>query len=346
MATLILRTLFYTSCSVACGLSLVPCWAAEYYVSPIGNDTASGTLLEPFASVDRAQQAATAGDTIWIRGGVYEFSGTTESVGILFDKSGQAGSPIQYFAYPGETPVFDFYQLQTAARIKGFSVTASWIHMKGLEVRGVQQILTNVNESWGIRLENGASNNVFEQLNLHHNEGPGFFIADGGNNLVINSDSHHNYDPDRGGENADGFGSHSNDDGNTFIGNRAWYNSDDGFDLINSPGIAYIEDSWAFLNGFVPDTQMAAGNGAGFKAGGFGLDPSRFPTEIPRHRIFGNLAFQNRVQGFYSNHHPGGIDWLNNTAVNNARNFDMLADVGEADHYLRNNLAYGTGGGI
>jgi hypothetical protein len=320
--------------------------AGEFYVSPTGSDTNAGTLASPFATLTRGQQAASAGDTVWIRGGQYTFSGTTADIGVLFNKSGTANNPIKYWAYPGETPAFDFFNLTTVARIRGFSVRADWLHFRGIELRGVQQIITDVNESWGIRVENGADYNVFEQLNLHHNEGPGLFIADGGNNLVLNSDSHHNYDPDRGGENADGFGSHSNDHGNRFVNCRAWENSDDGFDFINSPGQVTLEGSWSWRNGYIPGTNTSAGNGAGFKAGGFGLDSNTFPDpeDVPQNIVRGNLAFNNRVQGFYANHHPGGIDWLNNTAFQNSRGFDLLADVEPmmwpADHFLRNNISF------
>ncbi len=316
-----------------------PALAAEYYVAPDGSDAAPGTEADPFATAARGQQAASPGDTIYFRGGVYEFSGDSD-IGVLFDKSGQAGSPINYFAYPGEVPVFDFNNLTPQARIRGFSVRADWLHFRGLELTGVQQILVDQNESWCIRVENGASNNIFELLNLHHNEGPGLFIQDGGNNLVLNVDSHHNYDPDRGGENADGFGCHTDDAGNVFRGCRAWYNSDDGFDFINSPGVCTVEGSWAFRNGFVPDSNSAAGNGAGIKAGGF---TTNIPATIPRHVVRFNLTFSNRSQGFYANHHEGGIDWINNTAFNNPRNFDLLADEGRAEHYLKNNLAAGSG---
>ncbi|HYO25054.1 MAG TPA: hypothetical protein VEQ85_08890, partial [Lacipirellulaceae bacterium] len=165
--------------------------AAEYFVAVNGSDASAGTMAAPFASVARGQQAAAPGDTVWIRGGVYEFTGTSADIGVLFSKSGAPNSRINYWAFPGETPAFDFFNLQTTARIRGFSVRADWLHFRGLELRGVQQTITNVNESWGIRIENGADNNVFETLNLHHNEGPGLFIADGANNLVLNSDSHH-----------------------------------------------------------------------------------------------------------------------------------------------------------
>lgn len=343
-------------------LGWVVCWvlllpvplvrAAEYFVSTTGSDLNAGTESSPFASLARAQQAVGAGDTVWIRGGVYEFvaGAGANANAVLFNKSGAPGHRINYWAYPGETPVFDFFNYQPVERIRGFSVQADYLHFKGLELRGVQQVITDVNESWGIRVEgSGGDFNIFEQLDLHHNEGPGLFIVNGGNNLVLNCDSHHNYDPDRGGENADGFGSHSNDDGNLLVGDRAWDNSDDGFDLINSSGQASIENSWAWHNGYIPDTNTSAGNGAGFKSGGYGLNSSSFPgpQNVPRHVIRGNVAFDNLAQGFYANHHPGGVDFLNNTAFDNPRGFDLLNDVDvatwPADHFLRNNISYDNG---
>ena len=326
----------------------------EYFVSPTGNDSNPGTLDLPFASISRGQQAATAGDTVWLRGGTYQYTAGlgASANAVLFNKSGASGRPINYFAYPGETPTFDFFNYLPQERIRGFSVRADWLHFRGIELRGVQQTITNVNESWGIRVENGADNNTFEQLNLHNNEGPGFFINDGGNNLVLNCDSHDNYDPDRGGENADGFGSHSNDNGNVFIGNRAWNNSDDGYDCINSRGQVMFIDSWSWRNGWIPGTNTAAGNGAGFKAGGFGLDSNTFPTpaNVPTNLVENSLAFNNRAQGFYANHHPGGIDFINNTAYNNPRGFDLtndvMPDLWPADHYLRNNVSFGNGANL
>jgi hypothetical protein len=112
--------------------------SAEFYVSPTGSDTNPGTLAAPFASVNRGQQAASAGDTVWLRGGQYTFSGTSTDIGVLFNKSGTANDPIKYWAYPDETPAFDFFNLATVARIRGFSVRADWLHFRGIELRGVQ----------------------------------------------------------------------------------------------------------------------------------------------------------------------------------------------------------------
>lgn len=332
------------SAAAALLISFVPAasHAAEYWVAPDGSDSNAGTEDEPFETVGRGQEAASAGDTVWVRGGTWSFSSGT--VGVAFNKAGQEGNPIQYFAVERETPVFDLSGIANpSGRVTGFDVQTNYVHIRGMEITGVPQYMSG-EDSWALRIR--GNGNVIERMNIHHNEAPGIFITSGSDNLVLNCDSHHNYDVLENGGSGDGFGCHSTGQGNVISGCRGWYNSDDGYDFINAPGACVVENSWAWRNGYVPDTMTAAGNGSGFKAGGFGLDTSTFPSSVPRHVVTHCLAFGNRAQGFYANHHPGGIDFFNNTAVDNATNFDMLADVGESDHTIRNNLAFGNGGTI
>ncbi len=258
-------------------------------------------------------------------------------------KSGGTNNPIKYFAYPGETPIFDFYNLKPQQRVTGFNVQCNWVHLKGLEVRGIQQQVTG--DCWGVRLQ--GSNNVVEAMNIHHGQAPGVFITSGANNLILNCDSHENYDPLEGGGNGDGFGCHSSGGGNVIRGCRAWSNSDDGYDFINASGSCTVENSWSWSNGYVPGTMTASGNGAGFKAGGYGSPPNTPAGGAAVHNVNRCLAFRNRAQGFYGNHHPGRINFFNNTAINNSSNFNMTADSGyPSDHVIRNNLATGSGGTI
>jgi MYXO-CTERM domain-containing protein len=309
--------------------------AADFYVAADGADTNAGSMAEPFATLERAQMAAAPGDTVYIRGGIYRFSGTQATVGVSFTKSGQSGKPIRYFAFAGEVPIFDLFELKPQQRVTGLDVRCNWIHIRGLEVRGVRQII--VGDSWGVRIR--GDHNVIEQLNVHDCEAPGIFITSGTANLILNSDSHHNYDPLEQGGNADGFGCHSTGGDNVLRGCRAYENSDDGFDFINAAGTCIAEESWAFRNGFIPDTNMTGANGAGFKSGGFGNPPMTPATGAPRHVIRKNLAFGNRAIGFYANYHPGGIDFLNNTAFDNPANFDMRTAGETSSHKLRNNIA-------
>jgi hypothetical protein len=327
--------------------------AAAYYVAPNGNDSAAGTQAAPWQSIARAQTAAQPGDTVYLRGGTYAYTRANSTCGsrtarvdaITLNKSGTAGSPIRYWAYPGERPVFDFSRMTDDCRIKGFDVTGSHLHLRGLEVKGVPQNNTLNAESWGLWIS--GSDNTFEQIDAHHHMGTGLFINGGSGNLVLNSDSHDNYDPrssDGPGENADGFGSHYTAAGrpaNVFRGCRAWWNADDGFDLISTYSPVTIEHSWAWRNGYVPGTTTASGNGNGYKVGGFGGD---YDAGAVKHTVRFSVAFLNRAAGFYSNHHPVANDYFNNTGYGNRPNFNMLgidssgAAVGRGT--LRNNLAY------
>lgn len=324
-----------------------------YYVAPNGNDSAAGTQAAPWASIARAQSAAQAGDTVYFRGGRYSYtransacsSQTARVDAITLNKSGSSGNPIRYWAHPGEKPVFDFSRMTDNCRIKGFSVTGSWLHLKGLEVTGVPQNNTRNAESWGLWIS--GSNNTFEQLDTHHHMGTGLFVNGGSGNLVLNSDSHHNYDlrsSDGPGENADGFGAHYTPVGraaNVFRGCRAWWNADDGYDLISTYSPVIIEKSWAWRNGYVPGTTTPSGNGAGFKAGGYGAE---WEANAPKHTVRFSVAFLNKAAGFYANHHPVANDFFNNTGYGNHPNFNLRGidsrgnAVGRGN--LRNNLAY------
>lgn len=335
--------------------------AATYYVAPNGDDQASGELKAPWKSFARAQQAAQPGDTVYFRGGVYAFTAATTSCasrratvsGIVIDKSGVDGKPIRYWAYPGEKPVFDFHAMKDDCRVKGIEVTADWVHLKGLEVTGAPQQPDNHlnHESWGVWVH--GNHDIFEQLDLHHNMGPGLFIKDGGWNLVLNTDSHHNYDPytsNGAGQSADGFGAHisAGHPGNVFRGCRAWDNSDDGFDLINAYSPVTIEYSWAWHQGYLPgtNTSLPAGNGNGIKAGGYS---GRYVPNGVKHTVRFSVAFDNKVSGIYANHHPLANDFYNNTAFGNGVDFNMLGIAPDGSPVylgkLRNNLAFGTAPG-
>jgi len=204
----------------------------------------------------------------------------------------------------------------------------------------------------------GGSNNIFEQCDAHHNEGPGFFIQKGGGNTFINCDSHENEDmltSNGDGQSADGFGCHPNtvgDTGNVFHGCRAWWNSDDGWDFIHASEACTVEYSWAWYQGYKPDAivdgkpqTLAAGNGNGFKAGGYDVPPTQVPANPPQHIVRFDVAFYNKSSGVYANHGPVNAYFYNNTSYDNGTDFDMLGYANGAAlsvGMLRNNLAFGS----
>jgi hypothetical protein len=347
--------------AIMCWGLLWPLGAATFFVTPQGRDENAGTLDQPFATVMRAQQSVKPGDVVYLRGGIYSFRDdqiakkeSVRALVCLFDRSGEQGKPIRYEAYQDEEVILDFSQVKPAAfRVHGFRVTASWLHFRKLTLTGIQVTIKGHTQS--INVENLGNHNVYEQLVMRDGQGIGFWLGRGSHNLVLNCDAYHNHDSTseggRGG-NVDGFGFHvpKGSVNNVFRGCRAWFNSDDGFDSINTSEAVLIENCWAFYNGYGKKFE-SLGDGNGFKVGGYGYAPAdRLPKVIPRHRVIGCIAARNKASGFYSNHQVGGIDFLHNSAYRNRCNFNMLGrlrdpakDVPGYGHVLKNN--FGLRGG-
>ena len=358
-------------------LATAQAFGAVYYVAPDGNDSNAGSEKKPFATLNKANKVVSAGDTVWIRGGIYDLHDTVfyerykMTAGILLTASGESDdNRIYYLAYPGERPIFDATNLPVAAGeehsdgtpegamyTSPIVVAAKYLHLKGFEVRNTPMIH---NSNSGIFIY--ASKHIFlEQIDSHHNAGPGFFAHDGasggGGHLFLNCDAHDNYDPtdwQGDGENADGFGVHYQYDGDTtkFVGCRAWWNSDDGYDVLAQEFPVVVENSYAMGNGYIHygTSKPPNGNGNGFKMGYSRNDKGR-------HIIKNCVAWNNVATGFYSNYTTIGSTWINNTSYKNGdRAFSMastlyaedgktrLAEVapltGDNAHVLKNNIAF------
>ncbi|HEX6848288.1 MAG TPA: hypothetical protein VF144_15000 [Chitinophagaceae bacterium] len=348
-------------------ISIISSDASVYFVAPNGSDSYPGTKELPLLTMQKAQALVSPGDTVYVRGGTYmmqesQINSFTRiwAYVILLGKSGIENKRINYWAYPGEKPVFDFSNIKPANyRVHAFEITGSWLHIKGLEVTGVQVMITNVNTQSICFSNDGGSNNIYELLSMHDGQGIGFYLTAGSNNLILNCDAYRNYDytsqggGGRNGGNVDGFGNHPSAGGvnNVFRGCRAWLNSDDGYDCISAFESTVFENCWAFYNGYSAGF-ISRGDGNGFKAGGYGARAfNLLPANIPRNTISNCLAVMNKVNGFYSNHHLEGSDWYNNSAYQNGNNFNMLNRNAktEADylkdgpgynHVIKNNISF------
>jgi hypothetical protein len=82
--------------------------AAEFYVSPSGDDRNPGTISQPFATLEAAKKAVRVagqkqqGTTVYLRGGTYVLD---ETLVFGLRDSAPEGAVIRYMAYSGETPV-------------------------------------------------------------------------------------------------------------------------------------------------------------------------------------------------------------------------------------------------
>ena len=116
-------TLQFAGAMLATGLCPAVEPTADFYVSPSGSDTWSGTLPEPnvpgtdgpFATLQRARDAVRESGknrsvdvVVLIRGGIYRLNKTVVFFGVQDGPTSDA--TVTYAAYPGETPVFSSAQ--------------------------------------------------------------------------------------------------------------------------------------------------------------------------------------------------------------------------------------------
>ena len=95
------------------------------------------------------------------------------------------------------------------------------------------------------------------------------------------------------------------------------------------------------------------GDGNGFKCGGYGRKVQKEDFTAPSHYIPNCIAVRNKANGFYANHHLAGNRWVNNSAMLNKGNYNMVnqkvwnegVDVPGYNHVLTRNISYGSSRG-
>jgi hypothetical protein len=289
------------------------------YVSPSGTDSAAGTQSAP-TTLTSAISRITAGGTIYLRGGTYNYSST---VTIPAGKDGTSGGRTTLSAYPGETPVLNFSAQSESSSNRGIQLNANYWHLYGLTVEHAGDN--------GIYV--GGSNNVVERTVTAYNRDTGLQLGRiasttpssqwPSNNLVVSSESHDNADSD--GEDADGFAAKlTTGTGNVFRYDVSHNNIDDGWDLFTKTdtgaiGPVTIEYSLSYNNGTLSDgSQSGNGDRNGYKLGGDDI--------AVNHVVQHNIAYHNGHHGFTYNSNPGTMAVTGNASVDNAqRNYSFDA---------------------
>jgi hypothetical protein len=316
---------------------IAPVTVAPVYVATNGLDTNPGTITQPFKTLNKALAQITPGQTIFMRGGVYSYTDT-----ITLSQSANDVNLYKIWAYAAEKPVLDFSGAPFGAR--GFTITGSYWHLRGLEIRYAPDNAIKIEGSY----------NIVENCGLHHNQDTGLQIGlatesvnPGGtlaaHNQVINCDSYRNYDVATNGSNADGFAAKLHPGpGNVFSGSRAWENADDGWDMFLTEYPVLIENSWTWHNGdpaIFNHVGPWGGNGNGFKVGG--------GDNHAQHVLQNCLAFDHKygpgsgTKGFDQNHNLSGITIYNSVAWDNAINFSFYEVPTDGTHHvLKNNVGF------
>lgn len=101
-----------------------------YYVAPTGDDANPGTLSQPWRTIQHAADSVNAGDTVFVRGGVY-----TETV--FLERSGSAvDGYITFQRYPEETPILDGSEFNSPDGDVAFYIAdQSYLILNGFEIR-------------------------------------------------------------------------------------------------------------------------------------------------------------------------------------------------------------------
>jgi len=279
----------------------------KIFASPFGSPSGKGTLVSPL-DIRTAISKAVSGDTVILRGGVYGLT-----LKITINSSGVAGKPIAIVAYSKDTerPVLDFSALsRNSSSAQGIDLGGSYWYFYGIDIQ-------NAGDN-GVIIR--GNNNVIEFCTMSLNQDSGLQLSSGAsNNLIKNCDSFFNMDLSQG--NADGFACKMDvGSGNHFVGCRSYNNSDDGWDgyLRGSDDVStLVENCWSFCNGYLKDKTLGAGDGNGFKTGGYDAgSPAAHNMTLTN-----CIASGNKANGFDRNSNIGNITIYNCSSHANGNDY-------------------------
>ena len=190
--------------------------ASVYYVATDGDDAHSGTLSQPWKTLQKAADTMVAGDTVFVREGTYHER-------VFPQHSGTADAYIVYANYPGETVTIDGTGIEWAGswnglfdlydnsyiQINGFRVINS--HFGGIWIDNCTGIVIQNNYTFntvssGIGVWNSSFTTVANnEVVLACNDGPQESISIGNshNCIVKNNQVHDNGPGTNGGEGID-----------------------------------------------------------------------------------------------------------------------------------------------
>lgn len=285
-------------------------FAATYFVSSGGADTAAGTAAAPWKTLQKAADTVVAGDTVVVRAGRY-----TTGMNIYGRPGGTAAHPITFSAEPGATI--------THCASKGPNASAAAIN---IEQSGNYWIIENFTvvgdgsmQKAGIRVT--GSN--FSQINNNtvSETFTGIFVSNSDSVIVQGNTCH---------DSTDQHGIYMSGDSNYIVRGNTLYNSNwDGLHLNIIDGTAVPN-----LNGLVEGNFI------------FGCNLSGVDMEgVQNTRFVNNLIVNNAKHGFtlHNLDQPGtsactGNVFVNNTIVDNGMFGIQMAAGGNSANTLLNNI--------
>lgn len=303
-----------------------------FYVSTTGSNSATGSITNPWQTIEYGANLLQPGDTLLVRQGTYNgYFGISAA--------GQENNEIVISNYPNEEVIIDGSSIATQPSQGQYhnmiGIGGDYTIFKGFIVQyaALRSIVT------------GADHVTFDSLTVRNGYATGITIYGGSYNTIKNCTIYDLFDYDNsatggGGGNADGISLNAGsgmpypDIGYTVIKNNTIYNtSDDGIDTWSTRGntivnnIIYNTGFTNLGNGYTGALGLPAGNGNGIKLGGGGNSGYNIASN--------NISYNNRLAGFDGNSGQEN-KFYNNTAFNNPVGFRLL----RANYSIKNNITY------
>lgn len=149
-----------------------------YYVSTQGNDSNPGTQSAPWKTVQKAANCVKQGDTVYIRGGVYNEK-------VILQSSGSENNYITFASYPDEVVTIDG---------TGIDWGYDWNYLFNLNSQSYVKLagLRIVNSRWfgiGSAPDSvGCDNIIIENCSTYNTKGSGIIIKNG-TNIILDGNS-------------------------------------------------------------------------------------------------------------------------------------------------------------
>lgn len=301
-------------------------YAAPYggvsrYVDPArGANSGNGSISSPWKDLQYAMTHATAGDTIYLRGGVHNYGITING-----NVAATQQKPLEVRSYPGEWAIIDGTNIANGNLVRLFN--ESWIIFRNFEIRNSDK--TKVSN--GIYAEN-LTDCEFHNIYMHNNNGAGFSSKELYRVKFYNCTAIDNVDTQTSGDSADGF-SVTSGQSNYFYRCVAIGNSDDGYDFWAASN-HYLEDCVSASNGL-----GTGGDGNGFKLG----KPDQSPNPESRggsHTLVRCIALKNRFRGYSENATINGSVLSGCIAYSSGQNWELPS----AAHNVTNGVSFDGNG--
>lgn len=243
-----------------------------YYVATSGNDNNPGTLSAPWRTIQKASDSVRPGDTVYVRGGVYN-----EFVNIKVSGSAESGR-ITFRNYEKETPIIDGTGLslsRSQALVQLSNV--NFVTIAGFEIRNLSTSSSSADPA-GIRVKDGSSQIEILNNNVHHIEntskdgnGHGIHVLGNTSNaitgLVISGNQVHHLITGK----SESLTLSGNIDGFSVTNNRVYENNNIGIELAGFYGACSGSCVDQTRNGVVSGNIVYRIDSSGNKAYGTGI---------------------------------------------------------------------------